>query len=128
MKTLCYKFVFCYKGLLYNDGFIILEIGDDGKLAKIEGLLTDEYVEAKITEDNMEIIIYSRNCEGNLQEFFSLEGELEEFTFPLNVTLKGDNNHIIVLKTTEKITGNVKKLKERINKFKENNVFEKERD
>ena len=126
MKTLCYKFVFCLKGLLYNDGFIIAEI-EDGSIKNIEGLLTDEYVEGKVVGDKIEIIIYSRNSKGKLEETHNVKVKLTKFKLPLYIRTIEDKNQIIELKTGEKITGHTRELKRSIKNFKDNNVFEKER-
>ena len=128
MKTLCYKLVFWWEGLIYNDGFIVVEIGDDAKLKNVEGLLTDDYVGTRITEDRIELTIYSRNDSGKLEQFFFLEGNIHEFELPLEINLKDEFGQMMKLMTKKKITDNIKKKKAMIKRFKENNVFEKERD
>ena len=128
MKTLCYKLVFWWEGLIYNDGFIVVEIGDDAKLKNVEGLLTDDYVGTRITEDRIELTIYSRNDRGKLEQFFFLEGNIHEFELPLEINLKDEFGQMMKLMTKKKITDNIKKKKAMIKRFKENNVFEKERD
>lgn len=127
MKTLCYKLVFCYEGLIYNDGFIIIEIGDDEKIKNMEGLLTEEYLGSKITGDRIVISIFSENDKGKLEEFFMVDGDFEEFELPMNIKLRDQENRIVNLRTEHRITDNIENLKERIKQFKENSVFEKER-
>lgn len=127
MKTLCYKIKFCWEGLVYNDGFVIIEIGDDGKLKSMEGLLTDDYLGCNIRKDKIEIEIYTKNSEGILTQFLYLEEDLEDFKLPPNIKIVDENDLKIKLRTVQKITSNIDMRKEIIRRFKENNVFEKGR-
>lgn len=128
MKTLCYKTVFCYEHLIYNDGYIIVEIGDNGKLKKIEGLLTNDYLECNITDDKIEIVMYTKGSDSKLKNFFDVEVSATDFELPLNIKMTDENGFKIKLRTENKITSKIEEKKEKIKLFKENNVFEKERD
>lgn len=129
MKTLVYKTVFCCKGHFYNDGFIVAQINDDGKLRNMEGILTDDYLKAEVIEKEqiIKITIYFKNYEsGNMEEFITIDVNDEEFELPICLNVKNVENLFFELRIVEKIHPAMKYMK-RLEMFKKNNVFEKGR-
>lgn len=129
MKTLAYKIVFCCKGLFYNDGFIVVQINDDGKLLKMEGILTDDYLKAELIEKEqiIRITIYYKNYEsGKMEELIIIDVNEEEFELPICLYVEEAENLLFELRTVEKIYPYEKFVK-RLEIFKKNNVFEKGR-
>ncbi len=144
MKTLCYKVAYRedrYKEdyLLYDDGFILIEIDDNNMLSRVEGLLTFDYFKFVITDSNIKIQIYTRDYrqqeiqsnaseKGKIPMTLYLECETPVNLFPIPFKIKFSNYQkkcqfeIIRPKPFK----DVNKYEERLKQFKQN-VFIDER-
>lgn len=120
MKTLCHAVTFIRKGYWYNDGFCIVEIDDNNTVKSIEGILTNDYLKAIISKDNIKFVIYS-----NWYEEASISINKEDFRLPIQIQANNDFYDVVLeLNIGERL--DLKKYKERLDELK--NVFKKERE
>ena len=126
-KTLYYKTVIRYIGMMKNEGFIVVEI-DDNKIIKMEGIFTGDYLAADIKDDVIMLDYYTR--EDDMEEYqkeFSIELDINSIELPLNVSAESDfitieiSTEHMILKSDEKV-----KCERILSEFK-NNVFKKGR-
>ena len=78
-KTLYYKTVIRYIGMMKNEGFIVVEI-DDNKIIKMEGIFTGDYLAADIKDDVIILDYYTR--EDDMEEY------QKKFSIELNINSK----------------------------------------
>lgn len=127
-KTLYYDIIVRKYYEMYNEGFLIVKI-DDERLLSIEGIITCDYIQGEMKEDNIFMVYYALDYESQiLIEDFSAIIPKENIEIPINLRMKigGD---VIEIITKRKITNNAikKKYEETLKEFKENSVFQKER-
>lgn len=128
-KTLYYDIIFREVGWMYNEGFLIVNL-DGERIISMEGVLTCDYIKAKMEKDNLIIKYYALDDYfQTLVEEFKIQICYENLEIPLNIRVSNYNETTIEIKTTRKISNNEikKKYDERLKKFKENNVFQEER-
>lgn len=139
-ETLYYKVVLRAEDIFsYNDGFIVIEV-EDGNIINLEGIFTTDFVKSNIREEYIFPIYYESQGTKKLTENFRTiykkveiknfinnpEIELPKASF---ISIVNENNvveDIVEVEIIEKIEDVCKQLelKERISKFKQNNVFE----
>lgn len=88
MATLCYKVIYRELGRVYNEGFVIAQI-EGGKIAKLEGILTIDYLNAQIFEDYINIQIFKLCKADALGKFLEIPMAIEDFELPINMTASG---------------------------------------
>lgn len=128
-KTLYYNIVFKECGHMYNKGFLIVNINEER--IKIEGVLTEDYIEAKIEQNNLVIRYYV------LDEFFqklilkyTLEIQKDQVELPINIQYELINRSIVQIITKRQIINQeiMEKYDRILKEFKErHNVFGEER-
>ena len=110
-----------------NEGFLIVSI-DNGKVEKIEGLLTRDYIIATLEENELVMKYYELDVDsGYLQEIFNiiLEGDEE---IPLNLRLASDSMFIDFYTTATIRNPDVKKYYEfLLEEFKQSSIYARER-
>lgn len=127
VKTLYYAVKIRYIGLMANEGFIIVKLKDD-EIKSIEGVLTNDYLEAEFNNDLILLNYYSReNDIGKYQMEFSIELDSNDIELPLSVSADTDFTEIKINTEYRIVKFNeVSKCNRILNEFK-NNVFGEER-
>lgn len=139
MKTLCYELIFKHNGWMYNEGFLIIKIGEKNKILEAEGLLTSDYLKITIGEADFNIEIYSlydlemksefedekeiillENTKKPMILTFKSTVPLDELEFPFYFKFEvSGTDDFLELKTTNFIK-NFKEKEEDLKKFKQN--------
>lgn len=127
VRTLYYAITIRYIGLMANEGFIIVKLKDD-EIKSIEGVLTNDYLEAEFNNDLILLNYYSReNDIGKYQMEFSIELDSNDIELPLSVIADTDFTEIKINTEYRIVKFNeVSKCNKILNEFK-NNVFGEER-
>lgn len=127
VRTLYYAITIRYIGLMANEGFIIVKLKDD-EIKSIEGVLTNDYLEAEFNNDLILLNYYSReNDIGKYQMEFSIELDSNDIELPLSVSADTDFTEIKINTEYRIVKFNeVSKCNRILNEFK-NNVFGEER-
>lgn len=128
VRTLYYAITIRYIGLMANEGFIIVKLKDD-EIKSIEGVLTNDYLEAEFNNDLILLNYYSReNDIGKYQMEFSIELDSNDIELPLSVSADTDFTEIKINTEYRIVKFNeVSKCNRILNEFK-NNVFGEERE
>lgn len=110
-----------------NEGFLIVSI-DNGKVEKIEGLLTRDYIIATLEENELVMKYYELDVDsGYLQEIFNIILEEDE-EIPLNLRLASDSMFIDFYTTATIKDSDVKKYYEfLLEEFKQSSIYARER-
>lgn len=140
-KTLYYRVIVREVNRMVNDGFIIANICD-GKLFSLEGVFTEDYLTAKIDEDDISLEYYSRyEAFGQYEKKWEISIQKEYFELPIYmeaqvvneqdyITMDNDEYEdeeeeyiIIQIDTIEQISQNYEKerCEEILQYFKKNN-------
>ena len=129
-KTLYYDIEIRELNKMYNKGFIIIKL-DGNRLLGLEGVITFDYIKAKmIEEDKLSIVYYSFDCESQmLLEDFEIIIPKENLEIPLNIGFTmcdiDGTEEMIEITTKNKVTNNEiqKRYKKILERFKKNSVF-----
>ncbi len=110
-----------------NEGFLIVSI-NNGKVEKIEGLLTRDYIIATLEENELVMKYYELDVDsGCLQEIFNIILEEDE-EIPLNLRLASDSMFIDFYTTATIKDSDVKKYyKFLLEEFKQSSIYVRER-
>ncbi len=127
VRTLYYAITIRYIGLMANEGFIIVKLKDD-EIKSIEGVLTNDYLEAEFNNDLILLNYYSReNDIGKYQMEFSIELDSNDIELPLSVSADTDFTEIKINTEYRIVKFNEVSKCNRILKEFKNNVFGEER-
>lgn len=120
MKTYCYELIYRWIGYLYNDGFVVVEIEDDGRIHSIEGLLGIDYLNTKIVNNKIDFFVYEYDYKTRkyIKDFNGVVRiNSLELPFSFVFTQKDEEEEIVVeLIATKELEA--MPCKERLEKFK----------
>ena len=127
-KTLCYEIVFRKYGRMKNNGFIIAEI-EDNKIISLEGILTLDYLVARIDKNYifLEYYVIDENFKKYIKDKV-IQIRKEDIVLPLMLNIQADGE-ILEIRTSNRISDSdlVNRYQNDLKNLK-SNVFETEQE